>query len=103
MKLYEKDLVNFTEVDEETINDGIKNGTIQTVERVKEHHIVPENEKRAAKSAEEIFGELQAQGVPVEVHNGIYCKVVFGTFEAINPIPAIDDWDEYEEIYVKGE
>ena len=79
------------------------NGSWRQFGRKLFHHIIPEEEKRPAKSAEEIFEELKAQDIPVEIHNGIYCKVVYGTFEAINPIPAVDDWDEYEEIYVKGE
>lgn len=103
MRLYEKDLINFTEVDVETINQGLQDGTIVIGERLKEHHIVPEGEKRAAKSAEQIFNEMKARGESVEIHNGVYCKFIYNTYEAINPIPAIDDWDEYEEIFVKGE
>lgn len=103
MKLYEKNLVDFTEVDESVIRDGLQNGTIVMQERIKEHHIVPEDEKRPAKSAEEIYNEMKANGESVEIHNGVYCKFIYNTYEAINPITAIDDWDEYEEIYVKGE
>lgn len=101
MKLYEKDLIDFTEVDEGTIQVGLEEGTIETHRKVKEHHIVPESEKRPAKSAEEIYNEMKANGESVVVHNGIYCKFIYNTYEAINPISAIDDWDEYEEVFVK--
>lgn len=103
MKLYEKDLIHFTEVDVSVINEGLQNGTIKIQERIKEHHIIPENEKRPAKSAEEIFNEMKSRGESVEIHNGIYCKFIYNTYEVINPILAVDDWDEYEEIFVKGE
>ena len=101
MKLYETNLQDFQDVNYEIIANGLRNGEIEIQEKLKEHHTVPAEQKRPAKSAEQIYNELQAQGVPVEIHNGIYCKVVYGTFEAINAIPAIDDWDEYEEVYVK--
>ena len=103
MKLYEKDLQTFEEVDEQVISEGIQQGTIQVQEILKEHHVVPEEEKRAAKSAEEIFNEMQQAGESVEIHNGVYCKFIYNTYEAINPIVAVDDWDEYETVYVKGE
>ena len=102
MILYEKSLIDFTEVNESEINEGLQNGTITNTERLKEHHTIPEEEKRAGKTAEEIFYELKAQGIPVGIHNGIYCKIIFNTYEAINPISSIDDWDEYEEVFVKN-
>lgn len=75
MKLYEKDLETFTEITEEELEVGLENGTITT-------EVIEDG-----KTAEEIFNELQELGVEVEIHNGVYCKVVYNTFEAINPIP----------------
>lgn len=103
MKLYERNLVDFAEVDDRVIQEGLANGTITIAEKFKEHHIVPQEQKREGKSAEQIYNELLAQGMPVEIHNDIYCKYVYNTYEAINPISPIDDYDEYEEVYVKGE
>lgn len=103
MKLYNKDLTAFTEITDAELVQGISNGTIIITEKLKEHHIVPENEKRPAKSAEQIYNEMLARGESVEIHNGIYCKFIYNTYEAINPIPAVDDWDEYEEIFVRAE
>ena len=103
MKLYNQDLTTFTEITDSELEEGIANGTITIAERLKEHHIVPENEKRLAKSAEEIYNEMLENGESVEIHNGVYCKFIYNTYEAINPIPAIDDWDEYEEVYVRVE
>ena len=103
MKLYESNLKDFTEVDDSVIAEGLNNGTIKTESIFKEHHVVPAEEKRAGKTAEQVYNELKEQGVPVEIHNGIYCKFIYNTYEAINPVTAIDDWDEYEEVYVKGE
>lgn len=77
MKVYEKDLVNFTEIDDEQFELDFENGNITT-------YIVEEG-----KSAETIFNELKEQGENVAIHNGVYCKVVFNTYEAINPIPPI--------------
>lgn len=48
------------------------------------------------KTAQEIYEELKTQGVEVVIHNGIYCKVVSGTFEAINPIPPIIEYTPEE-------
>lgn len=103
MKLYNKDLETFIEITEQELQEGLNNGTITMSQKVTEHHIVPENEKRPAKSAEEIYNELKAKGESVVIHNGVYCKFIYNTYEAINPIPAIDDWDEYEEVYVRAE
>lgn len=75
IKLYEKDSTEFTEISEEELDLGFENGTITT-------EIIEKG-----KSAETIFNELKEQGIEVTVHNGIYCKVVYNTFEAINPIP----------------
>ena len=103
MKLYEKNLIDSTEVDAEVIENGLSNGTITIRDRLKEHHIVPADKKQQAKTAEEVYNELKAKGEPVAIHNGIYCRFIYNTYEAINAVPKIDDWDEYEEIYVKGE
>lgn len=103
MILYDKNLENPIEISEEELNKGLQDGTITIEQKVIEHHIVPENEKRPAKSAEEIYNELKAKGESVVIHNGVYCKFIYNTYEAINPIPAIDDWDEYEEVYVRAE
>ena len=102
IKLYNKDLATFTEITEEELQAGLKNGSIVCGERIKERHVVPENEKRPAKSSKEIYEEMKAKGESVVIHNGIYCKFIYNTYEAINPILAIDDWDEYEEIFVRA-
>ena len=94
MILYNKDKTDFEEVEEEVIEEGLKNGTI-----VVEHIKVAKKNKRPYESAETIFNELKEQGVEVAIKNGIYCKVVYGTYEAINEQTAIDDYD----IYVKVE
>lgn len=90
MILYSKDKTTFEEVDDETIQNGLTNGTI-IVERVK----IPKKNKRPYKSSETIYNELKDQGVEVAIKNGVYCKVVFGTFEAINEQTKIDDYDLY--------
>ena len=76
IKLYEKDLETFEEIDEEQLEQGLENQSITT-------HIIKESV-----SAETIYKQLKKQGVDVAIHNGIYCKVVYETYEAINPIPA---------------
>ena len=48
------------------------------------------------KTAQEIFEELQAQGVEVIIINGVYCKVVDNTYEAINPIPPVVEFEDGE-------
>ena len=48
------------------------------------------------KTAQEIFEELQEQGVDVIVINGVYCKVVDNTYEAINPIPPVVEYEDGE-------
>ena len=42
-------------------------------------------------SAEQIYNEFQGEK---GIRNGIYCKIINGTYEAINPIPAIIEFDE---------
>ena len=51
---------------------------------------------KEGKSAESIYNELKAQGVDVKIINGIYCKVVYNTFEAINAIPPVVEYEEGE-------
>lgn len=51
---------------------------------------------KEGKSAEEIYNELKKQGIPVAIRNGVYCKIVFGTYEAINPIPPVVEYEEGE-------
>lgn len=103
IKIYDKDLLTFQEVDDTTFNELLENDSIEVKERFVAHHTIPEEEKRAAKTAEEVYEELLAQGVEVKVHRGIYCKVVDKTYEAINSISAIDDYDEFEEVYAYKE
>lgn len=59
---------------------------------------------KQGKTAEEIYNELLEQGVEVTIINGVYCKVVYGTFEAINPIAPIVEYEEgeLEEINDRG-
>lgn len=102
MLLYDKNLQNPVEITEEALNEGLRNGSITTSERIKKHHIVPDKDKRPAKSAEELYNEMKANGESVVIRNGTYCKYIYNTYEAINPIPAVDDWDEYEEVYVEN-
>ena len=44
-------------------------------------------------SAEQIYNEYKGEK---KIVNGVYCKVVFGTYEAINPIPPIIEYTEEE-------
>ena len=48
---------------------------------------------KEGKTAEEIYNEYEGEKIIV---NGVYCKVVFGTYEAINPIPPIVEYEEGE-------
>ena len=48
---------------------------------------------KEGKSAEQIYNEYQGEK---KIVNGVYCKVVFGTCEAINPIPPIVEYSEEE-------
>ena len=77
MKLYEENLIDFTEVDNKTIIAGLEKKTIVMKERLKKHHVIPEENKRVAKTTEEVFNELMEQGIPVTIHNGIYCKIIY--------------------------
>lgn len=100
MIVYDKDKITKIEMDDNDAFEKYNKGEIVEDELFIAHHIIPENEKRPYKSAETIFNELNAQGVPVEIHNGIYCKIVGNTYEAINEQTEIDDYDEYERIFV---
>lgn len=45
------------------------------------------------KTAQQIYNEYKGEK---KIVNGIYCKVVFGTYEAINPIPPIIEYSKEE-------
>lgn len=45
------------------------------------------------KTAEQIYNEYQGEKTII---NGVYCKVVFGTYEAINQIPPIVEYEDGE-------
>lgn len=51
---------------------------------------------KEGKTAEQIYNELKAKGVPVAIKNGVYCKIVYNTYEAINSIPPIIEYTEEE-------
>lgn len=51
---------------------------------------------KQGKTTQEIYEELLAQGVNVAIRNGVYCKVVYGTYEAINSIPPVVEYTEEE-------
>lgn len=55
---------------------------------------------KQGKTAEEIYNEYQGEKIIV---NGVYCKVVFGTYEAINPIPPIIEYTEEELLDMENE
>ena len=48
---------------------------------------------KEGKTAEEIYNEYQGAKC---IRNGVYCKIVYGTYEAINPIPPIVEYEEGE-------
>ena len=48
---------------------------------------------KEGKSAKQIYNEYQGEK---KIVNGVYCKVVFNTYEAINPIPPIVEYEEGE-------
>ena len=45
------------------------------------------------KTAEEIYNEYKGEK---KIVNGVYCKVIFNTYEAINAMPPIVEYDEGE-------
>ena len=57
---------------------------------------------KEGKTAEQIYNEYQGEK---KIVNGVYCKVVFGTYEAINPIPPVVEYseEEFKEMYEEGE
>lgn len=81
IKLYEKNLKTYQEIDEEQLELGLDNGTIDVVE------IEP------SISAETLYNQYKGQKTII---NGVYCKIIYDTNEAINPIPAVIK-------YVKGD
>lgn len=48
---------------------------------------------KEGKTAEQIYNEYQGAK---EIHNGIYCKKLYNTYEAINPIPPVIEYEEGE-------
>ena len=48
---------------------------------------------KEGKSAEQIYNEYQDAKC---IKNGVYCKIVFGTYEAINPIPPVIEYTQEE-------
>lgn len=42
-------------------------------------------------SAEQIYNEYQGEK---KIVNGVYCKIVLNTYEAINPIPPVVEYEE---------
>lgn len=55
---------------------------------------------KECKTAEQIYNEYQGEKIII---NGVYCKVVFGTYEAINPIPPIVEYSEEELLAMEEE
>lgn len=51
---------------------------------------------KEGKTAKEIYDDLKILGFPVAIRNGVYCKIVNGTYEAINPIPPVVEYEEGE-------
>lgn len=48
---------------------------------------------KEGKTAEQIYNEYQGEK---KIVNGVYCKVIHNTYEAINPIPPIIEYSEEE-------
>lgn len=92
--LYESNKEDYIEVDESVIEEGLANGIIKV-----EHITFPKKYHRPYKSKETIADELRAKGIEVIVHNGVLCKHIYNTYEAINEQSEIKDYD----IYVKVE
>ena len=51
---------------------------------------------KEGKTAKTIYKELKRKGVDVAIKNGVYCRIVNGTYEAINSIPPIIEYTEEE-------
>ena len=45
------------------------------------------------KTAEQIYNEYKGEK---KIVNGVYCKVIFGTYQAINPIPPVIEYTQEE-------
>ena len=48
---------------------------------------------KEGKTAEQIYNEYQGAKT---IRNGVYCKIVHGTYEAFNPIPPVIEYTEEE-------
>ena len=48
---------------------------------------------KEGKTTEQIYNEYKGAKC---IRNGVYCKVIFSTYEAINPIPPIVEYEEGE-------
>ena len=48
---------------------------------------------KEGKTAEQVYNEYQGKKC---IHNGVYCKVVLNTYQAINPISPIIEYEEGE-------
>lgn len=44
-------------------------------------------------SAEQIYNEYQGAKC---IRNGVYCKIIYGTYEAINSIPPVVEYTQEE-------
>lgn len=55
---------------------------------------------KEGKTAEQIYNEYKGEK---KIVNGVYCKVVFGTYEAINPIQPIVEYSEEELLAMENE
>ena len=55
---------------------------------------------KEGKTAEQIYNEYQGAKC---IRNGVYCKIVFGTYEAINSIPPIVEYTEEELLAMENE
>lgn len=55
---------------------------------------------KEGKTAEQIYNEYQGEK---KIVNGVYCKVIYNTYEAINPIPPIIEYSEEELLAMENE
>ena len=42
-------------------------------------------------TAEQLYNEYKGKKI---IRNGVYCKIIHGTYEAINAIPPVVEYDE---------
>ena len=54
---------------------------------------------KEGKTAKQIYDEYEGAKC---IRNGVYCKVVLGTYEAINPIPPVVEYEEELEEMERG-